>query len=102
MEHDITPGSGIGISFGTSLTEAITQSALGLKHGGHERVLDESGILRAPKSCKLREEGRWIILETRGEELKYPRPDNIVFAGKSKFSAGDVIGTAYSDRKSVV
>ena len=27
---DITPGAGIGLSFGTSLTENITQSALGL------------------------------------------------------------------------
>lgn len=30
---DLAPGSGIGSSFGTSVTEAITQSALGLKHG---------------------------------------------------------------------
>jgi hypothetical protein len=30
---DLVPGSGIGSSFGTSVTEAITQSALGLKHG---------------------------------------------------------------------
>lgn len=28
---DLVPGSAIGLSFGTSLTESITQSALGLK-----------------------------------------------------------------------
>lgn len=30
---DFTEGAAIGLSFGTSLTENITQSALGLKHG---------------------------------------------------------------------
>ena len=30
---DLTPGAAIGTSFGTSLTESVTQSALGLKHG---------------------------------------------------------------------
>ena len=30
---DLTPGTAIGTSFGTSLTEAITQGALALKHG---------------------------------------------------------------------
>jgi hypothetical protein len=32
---DFTEGAAIGISFSTSLTEGITQSALGLKHGKH-------------------------------------------------------------------
>lgn len=30
---DFTEGAAIGLSFGTSLTEGTTQSALGLKHG---------------------------------------------------------------------
>lgn len=30
---DLTDGTAIGLSFATSLTEAITQQALGLKHG---------------------------------------------------------------------
>lgn len=93
---DLVPGSAIGLSFGTSLTESITQSALGLKHGGHERVIDESGYLRAPKACKVREDGKWLILESRGGDLRYPRPDNFVFTGQPKYAAGELIGTAYS------
>ena len=71
---DITPGAGIGLSFGTSLTENITQSALGLKHGGHERVIDENGYLYAPRACKVREEGQWLYLEYKGGELQLHRP----------------------------
>lgn len=32
-KFDFTPGAAIGLSLGTSLTENITQTALGLKHG---------------------------------------------------------------------
>ena len=93
---DITPGAGIGLSFGTSLTENITQSALGLKHGGHERVIDENCYLYAPRACKVREEGHWMYLEYKGGELKYPRPDNLVLNAKESFAKGDLVGTAYS------
>ena len=93
---DITPGAGIGLSFGTSLTENITQSALGLKHGGHERVIDENCYLYAPRACKVREEGQWLYLDYKGGELKYPRPDNLVLNAKDSFAKGDLIGTAYS------
>ena len=93
---DITPGAGIGLSFGTSLTENITQSALGLKHGGHERVIDENCYLYAPRACKVREEGQWLYLEYKGGELKYPRPDNLVLNAKESFVKGDLVGTAYS------
>jgi hypothetical protein len=34
-----TDGAAIGLSFATSLTEGTTQSALGLKHGGHRLYL---------------------------------------------------------------
>lgn len=93
---DITPGAGIGLSFGTSLTENITQSALGLKHGGHERVIDENSYLYAPRACKVREEGQWMYLDYKGGSLKYPRPDNLVLNAKDSFTKGDLIGTAYS------
>lgn len=93
---DFTEGAGIGLSFGTSLTENITQSALGLKHGGHERVMLQEGYLRAPKACDFREEGRWIILKVRGGELKYPRPDNLVTVGKAKFEKDELMATAYN------
>lgn len=64
---------------------------------GHERVLDQEGILRAPKACQFREEGRWIYLKVRGDELKYPRPDNFVaVGGKDKFEKGELIGSAYN------
>lgn len=92
----ITNGSAIGASLGTSLTENITQSLLALKHGGHERVLDLSGNLYAPKDCTFRIEGRWIILKVRGGELKYPLPDNWVGVNKDKFSEGELIGSAYN------
>lgn len=93
---DITHGAGIGLSFGTSLTENITQSALGLKHGGHERVIDENGYLYAPRACKVREEGQWLYLDYKGGSLKYPRPDNLVLNAKESFAKGDLVGTAYS------
>lgn len=93
---DFTDGAGIGVSFATSLTEAFTQSALGLKHGGHERVLNKEGYLRAPKNCTFREEGKWIYLKVRGGELKYPRPENLVTLGKDTFTEGENVCCAYT------
>jgi len=99
---DLAPGSGIGSSFGTSITEAITQSALGLKHGGHERIIAEEGYLYAPKSCKVREDGKYIVLECRGSELKYPRPENLVLGLQDSYKAGDIVGTAYNTSSPII
>ncbi len=93
---DITFGSGIGMALATSFTESTTQSLLGLKHGGHERVLDRSGYLRAPKDCKLSSDESWIYLKVRGKELKYPKPENAVFMGPQEFKEGDIVCTAYN------
>lgn len=93
---DLTDGTAIGVSFATSLTEGSTQSALGLKHGGHERVLDRSFYLKAPDSCTMREEGNWLYLKTgKKKELKYPRPTNFVNVGKTEFEKGESVGVAY-------
>lgn len=92
---DIPDGSAIGLSLGTSFTESTTQSILGLKHGGHERVQDLTGNLRAPKNCTVREEGRFLILKVRGKELKYPRPEGWVSMGKEQYEEGEIIGAAY-------
>ena len=92
----VTDGTAIGLSFATSFTEATTQGALGLKHGGHERVLDKSGYLVARKPCTFREEGKWFYLKMRGKEEKYPRPDNLVTLGKDTFEAGENICVAYN------
>ena len=94
----ITDGTAIGLSFATSFTENITQSALGLKHGGHERVLDQTGYLVCDKwaSCTFREEGKWIYLRSRGKDYKYPRPDNLVTLGKEKFEKGENVCCAYN------
>lgn len=67
-----------------------------LKHGGHERVLNSDGYLKAPKACELKEEGRWLILKSKGGEAIYPKPDNFVGTGQTKFKAGDLIGTSYN------
>lgn len=101
---DLTPGTAIGTSFGTSTTEAITQGALKLKHGGHERVLTEEGILYAPKAIKnIREEGKFMVLECNsGGDLKYPRPENIVLTPNKTFKSGDIIGTAYNTASPIV
>lgn len=61
-----------------------------------ERVLNTEANLKAPKQCEFREEGRWIYLKVRGGELRYPRPDNWVGVGKTKFEKGDLIGSAYN------
>lgn len=97
-KFNITDGTAIGLSFATSFTEATTQGALGLKHGGHERVLDKTGYLVATKETTFREEGKWIYLKVRGKaaELKYPRPDNLVTLGKDKFEPGENICVAYN------
>lgn len=65
--------------------------------GGHERVIDESGILRAPEGCRLDSSNpNWIILKCRaGKELKYPKPSNFVENTKDKYQRDDIIGTAY-------
>lgn len=67
-----------------------------MKHGGHERVILKEGYLFAPKDCEFREEGRWMYLKVRGGELKYPRPDNLVTTGKTKFNKDELICTAYA------
>lgn len=67
-----------------------------MKHGGKERVLLKEGYLLAPKECEFREEGRWMYLKVRGGELKYPRPDNLVTTGKTKFKKDELICTAYA------
>lgn len=94
----VTDGTAIGLSFATSFTEATTQGALSLKHGGHERKLDTSGYLVARKACTFREEGRWFYLKVKGKakEEKYPRPDNLVTLGKDTFEAGENVCVAYN------
>jgi len=63
---------------------------------GHERVIDKMGYLHAPKACTFREEGNWIYLKTRGGELRYPRPDNLVTLAKDKFEKGETVCCAYN------
>ena len=60
------------------------------------------GNLYAPKDCELIEDGRWIILKVRGGELKYPRPDNWINLGKTKLSAGELVGTAYNTSSPII
>lgn len=71
-------------------------AALGLKHGGHERVLDKLGYLKAPKKCTFREDGNWIVLKSGKTEMRYPRPENIVTLGKDSFEEGESICCAYT------
>ena len=95
---DLQDGMAIGTSFATSFTESITQGALALKHGGHEKVLAKGGILKAPFDCVVEENGKWLILKSKNgkKENKYPRPDNIVFPGDvTEFKEGDIVCTAY-------
>ena len=93
---DFTDGAALGISFGTSLSEGSTQGALGLKHGGHEKVLDRASILKAPDKCKFKEEGNWIVLTTDHGDLYYPRPTNLVKVDKDEFEKGETICSAYN------
>lgn len=94
---DFTDGAAIGTSFGTSVTEAITQGALSLKHGGHEKVLDKTAFWYAPFDCTLEEDGKWIFLKstTGRKKWKYPRPENLVLTPKDEFKEGELIGSAY-------
>lgn len=54
------------------------------------------GFLRIDKACTFREEGKWIYLKVRGDELKFPRPNNLVTLGKDKFEKGETICCAYN------
>ena len=72
-----------------------------MKHGGHERIQDLTGNLYAEKDCTVREEGKWLILKVRGGEQKFPRPSNWVAMPKEKYSAGELIGTAYNSTSPV-
>ena len=101
---DFTDGAAIGLSFATSLTEGTTQSALGLKHGGHARVISREDYLKIDKPCTFREEGKWIYLKVRGKgsELKFPRPDNLVTLGKDTFDAGESICCAYNTTSPII
>ena len=95
---DLQDGMAIGTSFAMSFTESITQGALGLKHGGHEKVLNQSGILKAPFDCTVEENGKWLILKSKDGKLtnKHPRPDNVIFPSDSmEFTEGETICTAY-------
>lgn len=97
QNSDFTDGAALGSSFGTSFTEAITQGALSLKHGGHEKVLDETAYFYAPMDCEFTEDGKWMVLKslTGSKCLKYPKPTNFILAGPTEFKKGDLIGTAY-------
>lgn len=101
LQASFPNNSALGLSVGTSFSESTTQSILGLKHGGHERIQDLTGNLYAEKDCTVREEGKWLILKVRGGEQKFPRPSNWVAMPKEKYSAGELIGTAYNSTSPV-
>lgn len=101
LQASFPDGSALGLSAGTSFSESTTQSLLGLKHGGHERIQDLTGNLYAEKDCTVREEGKWLVLKVRGGEQKFPRPSNWVAMPKEKYSAGELIGTAYNSTSPV-
>lgn len=101
LQASFPNNSALGLSAGTSFSESTTQSLLGLKHGGHERIQDLTGNLYAEKDCTVREEGKWLILKVRGGEQKFPRPSNWVAMPKEKYSAGELIGTAYNSTSPV-
>ena len=101
LQASFPNNSALGLSAGTSFSESTTQSLLGLKHGGHERIQDLTGNLYAEKDCTVREEGKWLILRVRGGEQKFPRPSNWVAMPKEKYSAGELIGTAYNSTSPV-
>lgn len=86
---DFTDGAAIGLSLSTSLTESVSQSLLALKHGGHERVLEQGGLLKAPADCKFSEDGKWIILTAGKKKYKYPKPDALVKMDKDEFTEGE-------------
>lgn len=101
LQASFPNNSALGLSAGTSFSESTTQSILGLKHGGHERIQDLTGNLYAEKDCTVREEGKWLILKVRGGEQKFPRPSNWVAMPKENYSAGELIGTAYNSTSPV-
>lgn len=58
-KFSFTDGAAIGLSFATSLTEGTTQSALGLKHGGHRLYLWRIISIIAGNICnKINQQGK--------------------------------------------
>lgn len=58
--------------------------------------MNTEGYLKAPKTCTFREEGNWIYLKVRGDEYKYPRPQNLITLGKDRFETGENVCCAYN------
>lgn len=72
-------GDKIGYSWGTQLTEELTQAALGLKHGGRLKNLSPECRFVAPFDCTLSiVDDEWIDLTSLdGKTTKrYPKPKN--------------------------
>lgn len=81
----------IGIDMMTSFSEPVTQSALGLKHGGREyNYTEESYRVKSP--CKIiGKEGSFIIVNENGNELKYPVPASSEVTTKSVLDKGEIL-----------
>lgn len=102
MISNIVPfnnGDNIGISYISSFTEGMTQSALSLKHGGSLYTQTDNSKLIAPEDCECDDNDQyWIYLITEnGDKLKYIKPSNWVrnFSSTNKYKKGEVVGYAY-------
>lgn len=82
--------SNIGTDWFTQLGQGITQSGLGLKHGGVNRYVDDYDKLICPFNTDV------IILEDRihlvKEDIYYIKPKRFVTKGDGYYRKGEVIG----------
>jgi len=86
----------IGIGFLMSTTENLTQSSLGLKHGGVGQEIDSTYSLTAPEDCEVILDKDWIYLKYDNQEFKYPKSDTFVLSRSTNlFSKGEKIGYSY-------
>ena len=93
-------GDNIGFSWSTQITEALTQSALGLKHGGRLKNLDYDARLVAPFDCTLEVvDDKWLDLTSMDGKVtkRYPRPLNWVrnWLDTEYYPQGECVGYAY-------
>jgi hypothetical protein len=89
-------GTHIGIKMITTLTEGTTQSGLSLKHGSSLYSYENLSKLRAPEDVKLINDNKWILLESKSKQYKYPKPDNFIISWSENnlYNKDDVVGVA--------
>lgn len=90
-------GDAIGISFATSVTEFLTQEALGLKHGGALTVPSSDKLISLTAGKVTKITPNFITVTSGDKEYNYPVPEKIIYSEHTKgeeFPENTILGYA--------